>query len=180
MPRKLPLMVVALTAVIVSYIAIPVNSQAETKVPVTNNMATVASLASRNELPILLIFSAQHCSYCELLEEEILKPMILSGDYQDQVLIYKVMLDEGTSIINFQGKSTTTDELALQYGVYVTPTILFLDNRGKELSERLLGINTVEMFGGLVDKGIDESNHKLQLRKKRLVSNLQTRTDGSE
>ena len=173
MRRKLPLMVVTITALFISYIFVPVNSQADTQVPVTTNMATIASIASRQDLPILLVFSAKHCSYCELLEEEILKPMILSGDYRDRVLIYKVMLDGGNQIINFQGKPTTADELAIQYGVFVTPTMLFLDNQGKELSERLLGINTVEMFGGLVDKGIFESRQKLQLRKKRLVSNLQ-------
>lgn len=174
MLRKLPMMVTAITAIIVSYFVLPVYSQAETRVPVTNDMATLGGIALRNDLPILLVFSAEHCAYCELLEDEILKPMILSGDYRDRILIYKVMLDDGHRIVNFQGKQTTTDELALQYGVFVTPTMLFLDNRGKELSERLLGINTIEMFGGLVDQGIRESRQQLQLRKKRLVSNLQS------
>jgi hypothetical protein len=40
--------------------------------------------------------------------------------------------------------------------------MLFLGPDGKELSERLVGINTVEMFGGLVDDAIEVSLHKLR------------------
>jgi hypothetical protein len=39
--------------------------------------------------------------------------------------------------------------------------MLFLDSNGHELDERLLGINTIEMFGGLVDHAINTSLDKL-------------------
>ncbi len=128
----------------------------------TTDLASVGNIARDRKLPILLVFSAHHCTYCELLEDEILKPMLLSGDYRERVLIYKVMLDEGTELHDFNGNRITADTLSQHYDVYVTPTMLFLDSDGRELSERILGINTVEMFGGLVDEAIDISLQQLR------------------
>ena len=38
---------------------------------------------------------------------------------------------------------------------YVTPTILFVDHTGRQLAERMVGINTIEMYGGYLDQCID-------------------------
>jgi thioredoxin-related protein len=136
----------------------------------TTDLASVASIARDRKLPILLVFSADHCSYCELLENEILKPMLLSGDYRERVLIYKVMLDHASDIQDFNGNTISPATLSQRYDVYVTPTMLFLDANGRELSERILGINTVEMFGGLVDQAIDTSLAQLHTGNNRLAS----------
>ncbi len=136
------------------------------------DFSAIAKTAESKGLPVLLVFSATHCSYCDLLENEILKPMILSGDYQDRVLIYKIMIDEQTRLRDFNGMSISAESLAQRYGVYVTPTMLFLDSQGKELSERILGINTVEMFGGLVDQAIHMAHQQLTDTDKRLAKNL--------
>jgi hypothetical protein len=41
-------------------------------------------------------------------------------------------------------------------GVYLTPTLVFLDGDGNEVSERIIGINTLEMYGGYVDEAINQ------------------------
>jgi len=143
----------------------------ETEVPVASDLSAIAKQASSKGLPILIVFSAEHCPYCELLEAEIIKPMILSGDYKDQVLIYKIMTDDSRDLRDFDGGSINADILTQRYGVYVTPTMLFVDGRGQELSERILGINTVEMFGGLVDQAIDTAKQRLAGTDKQLVKN---------
>jgi thioredoxin-related protein len=140
----------------------------------TTDLASVASIARDRKLPILLVFSAHHCTYCELLEDEILKPMLLSGDYRDRVMIYKVMLDDESEIQDFNGNTLSPATLSQRYDVYVTPTMLFLDANGQELSERILGINTVEMFGGLVDQAIDTSLAKLGIVNNRVASSKLT------
>ena len=140
----------------------------------TNDLASVASIARDRKLPILLVFSAHHCTYCELLEDEILKPMLLSGDYRERVLIYKILLDEESALQDFNGSTISPAALSQRYDVYVTPTMLFLDANGQELSERILGINTLEMFGGLVDQAIDRSLAQLHTVKNRIASSKLT------
>jgi thioredoxin-related protein len=140
----------------------------------TTDLASVASIARDRKLPILLVFSAHHCTYCELLENEILKPMLLSGDYRERVLIYKIMLDDESELQDFNGNTISPSTLSQRYNVYVTPTMLFLDANGEELSERILGINTVELFGGLVDQAIDTSLAQLHTVNNRVASSKLT------
>lgn len=135
---------------------------APVQVPVTTDLAELGRTAAERQLPILLVFSADHCTYCELLEQEILKPMLRSGDYTDKVLIRKVLLDRGDTLRDFDGQRVEAGNFATFRDVYVTPTMLFVDPRGRELAPRLVGINTVEMFAGLVDAAIDRARTNLK------------------
>lgn len=135
---------------------------ASVQVPMTRDLAAEAQLAAQRGLPLLLVFSADHCPYCELLEREILEPMLRSGDYSDKVLIRKVMLDGAGTLRDFQGGAVDAGSFATQHDVFVTPTMLFVDPQGRELAPRLVGINTVEMFAGLVDAAIDQARSKLK------------------
>lgn len=168
---KVKIMALLATLVSVGVLAAGNSKQAATlHVPQSNDLADIAQVAKAKKLPVLLVFSAQHCAYCELLEAEILKPMLISGDYNDKVLINKVMLDGVDDIRDFNGEWVNASILAQRYNVYVTPTMLFLDSNGRELEERLLGINTIEMFGGLVDNAIDISLDKLRKGEQHIAS----------
>jgi len=142
------------------------NSTPPVNIQKAQNLQQIAQQARERNLPVLLVFAADHCPYCELLEEEILKPMLISGNYNDRVLIYQLNLDDGTQIIDFDGNKVYVSDVTTRYDVFVTPTMLFIDNQGNELDERILGINTIEMFGGLVDDAIDVSLSKLRGNKK--------------
>lgn len=111
----------------------------------------------QNNLMLVLEFHAEHCLYCQQLEAEILKPMLISGDYNDLVAIKQLALDSEKPIIGFDGKPTSGAKLGKEMNIIVTPTLLFLNSEGKEVSERIVGINTPEMFGAYVDAAIDEA-----------------------
>ena len=121
---------------------------AGTAVPVTDSLYLDATQASRDKLPIMLVFTGVVCSYCDLLEEEFIKPMLLGGDYTDKVIIRKLVIDNGSRVTGFSGQRIATADLAHEYGVFVTPTILFINPAGYQLAERMVGINTIELFGG--------------------------------
>ena len=127
------------------------------RVQETTDLQKLGQISRKRQVPVLLVFSASHCSYCELLENEILKPMLISGDYTNKVIIRKLMIDSDDMITDFSGKKIAVDSYVSRHGVFVTPTILFLGPDGKELARRLIGINTVELFGGDVDNAIDYS-----------------------
>lgn len=111
---------------------------------------------------IMLQISASYCGYCELLEEEIIKPMLRSGDYTETLLIRKIELDSYYTITDFDGGQTTADELATSYDIMVTPTLLFLDGDGDEVVQRIIGINSIDFFGGYVDQAIEQGLHHVR------------------
>lgn len=125
------------------------------QVDLSRDLAADAQLARTQRLPILLVFTTEYCDYCEMLEEDFLQPMLISGHYQDKVLIRKVVASADQSLIDFDGARVDTDTLARRYRVRVYPTLLFLDSTGRELAERLVGINTPEFYGGYLDDNID-------------------------
>jgi len=135
---------------------------AGTAVPVTDNLYVDATQAGRDSLPIMLVFTGIVCSYCDLLEEEFIKPMLLSGDYTDKVIIRKLVIDNGSRVTDFSGQRVAAAELADAYGVFVTPTILFINPAGYQLAERMVGINTIELFGGYLDQCIDAALVRLR------------------
>ena len=118
-------------------------------------------LARENRLVLLLEFSSSDCPYCHELEEDFLLPMQRNAGYARKVLIRSVSLDDYETIIDFDGRSISTSEFALRYDVTVTPTMLFLDSRGRQLSKKLVGIWSKDYFGGFIDERIDQARTKL-------------------
>lgn len=135
---------------------------AGTGVPVSDSLYADAAQAGRDKLPIMLVFTGVVCSYCDELEEEIIQPMLRGGEYTDTVIIRKLVVDNGSRVTDFSGQRIDTADLAHEYGVFVTPTILFVDPDGYQLAERMVGINTVEMFGWYLDQCIESALLRLR------------------
>lgn len=134
------------------------------EVPVAADLRAEGRAAERSGRALVLVFASEDCSYCMVLEEEILKPMLRSGDYDGLVLIRKVRLDPGEYVRDFAGREVETAALADRYGVFVTPTVLFVDAEGAELAARLVGINTVELYGGYMDAAIEQAVARIEAR----------------
>lgn len=117
--------------------------------------------AQRMCVPLLLEFSSLSCSYCDLLEEEILKPILRNRSYDQRVRMRKVRLDSYRTLKDFDGRRTNGEKLAKRYRVFVTPTLLFVDRRGRELAERMVGVTTLELYGGYLDQALDQAGDKL-------------------
>lgn len=133
----------------------------EVTVPQPTDLREEAALATARRVPVLLMFSAEHCPYCMRMEDEFLKPMILSGDYEDKALIRKLELGGGT-LRDFDGSAVTVDQLAERYQVFVTPTLVFLDAAGHQLTDKMVGLTTPDFFGGYLDASIDTSLSRLR------------------
>jgi len=128
----------------------------------TINLQADGKLAKKRSIPLLVMFSQAECPFCLKLTEEILEPMLISGDYTDRVLIRELMIDSSNDIIDFSGNSVDPRTVFSRYLLYVTPTILLLDSKGEELAERQVGINTVEYYGYYLDEAIHEALEKLR------------------
>lgn len=128
----------------------------------SRDLSADARLAEQRALPILLTFSSSSCGYCEQLEREILKPMLISGDYEDKVLIRKVMIDGHRTLIDFDGGAVDGAELAQRYDINMVPTVVLVDGQGRELAERMVGVSTLEFYAGYLDQNIDLALQRLR------------------
>ena len=124
--------------------------------PLTN-LQQLASDAQSKRLPILLVISQHHCPFCIKLREEILNPMVLSGDYNERIIMAELLMDADDNVTNLDGKSVYPGNIAAKYNVWVTPTLVFIDHQGVEVARRMLGVNTIEMYGYYLDESIDEA-----------------------
>lgn len=120
-----------------------------------------ASRARSDKLVLVLEFTLEDCPYCELLEEEFLKPMSINQGYREKVIIRSVPIDGDYLIKDFMGGSTTGSQLASRYHVDTTPTMVFLDADGNELSKKLIGIWSIDFFGSFIDERIDLALEKI-------------------
>ncbi len=108
-------------------------------------------------LPLMVEFYAEGCPYCLLLEEDFLEPMVDDPAYRDKILIRRVQLDLDDSLIDFQGKEVSASQFAMRYKAYLTPTLIFIDADGREVAEKIVGINTPSLFGGYLDIEIEKA-----------------------
>lgn len=151
----------ALRALALFLVSTALAANAPVEVPLGQDLYADGRSAQHSGRAIVLMFSARDCSYCELLEANILRPNLISGYYDDQIILRKLMLDSNLPIQDFDGQRRAPAALARRYQVHVTPTVLFVDAQGNELAPRLVGINTVEMYGGYLDAAIQEAHRKL-------------------
>lgn len=107
------------------------------------------------KLPLLLAFRADYCGYCAQLEREYLEPMVNSGNYNKRILIRRFSIDKSGKITDFNGDKVDADEFSYRYKASITPTLVFLNSRGEEVAERLLGYSSPDFYGAYLENSID-------------------------
>jgi thioredoxin-related protein len=133
-------------------------------IPPLHDLEADSKLAQGRQIPLLLMFASESCPYCVQVEEEFIKPMIISGHYTDKVLIRHVMVDGSEQVRGFDGRAISVDDLARRYSVSMVPTVVIVDPSGEPLVPRLVGITTRDFYGGELDDAIDASLAKLRTR----------------
>lgn len=113
---------------------------------------------ARREGRLLVVLVSQvDCPYCELIKSEIIRPMIKGRDFADEILLGEIMIDDGEWLVDFDGEKVVAADFAHAYGVFVTPTLLFLDPGGHEMVKQMVGINTVEMYFHYLSESIEKA-----------------------
>ena len=142
------------------------NAGPQKGVPLARDLRSAADQAEAACIPLLLEFAADYCEYCVLLEEEVLKPMLLDRDYDQRVLVRKLTIDQAARLRDFAGHRVTAAQLAERYRISVTPTLIFVDRRGHELTERMVGVTTLEFYAGYLDRALDSASETLRERQR--------------
>ena len=77
-------------------------------IPELNSFEEVAKTARARGVPILVEFSTPWCRYCEVLDQQVLKPLILNGKYKDRIIVKKLEVNTYSSIDGFDGRQYRT------------------------------------------------------------------------
>lgn len=131
-------------------------------VPFSSNLQRDGQLAAQLDVPLLLMISAEECPYCMVMESDYLVPMLRNRGYDDRVLIRKIYLDGFDDIIGFSGESVAPTDLSQEYGVWVTPTLLFLDEKGKEVQKRMIGLGVRDFVSAYIDESLARATDTLK------------------
>lgn len=131
-----------------------VNSNVTVKL--SENLYADAQLAKRKGVPIVVMFSQDGCLYCSIVREDFLKPMLISGEYENKAIIREVKIDSFDDVKDFSGKMIPSDELATHYRAYLTPTVIVFDSNGK-VHRRIVGLVNEHYYSGDLDVAIDKA-----------------------
>jgi len=159
--------------------SVPASQKAQFKE--VTNLQSLGKQSQQKQLPILLMFSAESCEYCKLLIEEVLNPMILSGLYDEKVVIMRhVGIDEPKPIPDWKGRAIKKSQWAYQLNADLTPTVLFVDASGNEVAPRIVGISEITLYSGLIHQRLNTAYQTMGLTKRIPATpellDLQTRT----
>jgi len=150
----------------ISLLLLAYSVQADVEVQTVENLGVLKQQAEAKNLPILLLFTAEDCEYCDAIRINYLLPMIKSGDYKSTILIRQVYIEDYSYLRNAKGELISGDVLALKYDVDVTPTILFLNSNGQELTKRIIGISNIYYFGEILEKSISRATSAFKKTRK--------------
>jgi thioredoxin-related protein len=134
----------------------------ESNLPQATDLNKLGKTAEQHQTPIVLVIVSDSCPYCQLLEEEILRPMQLSGEYDQKIHLQVLNQNQSDYRLDFDGNARSPQEIADRYHVRMVPTVLFLGPRGEELAERLTGISVIDYYWGYLDQAIEEARGKLR------------------
>ncbi len=126
------------------------------------NLQELGSQARAGKRVIMLLVSQEHCPFCVQIKQEIIGPMLKAGDHKENLLIREMFIDFGSPMVDFNGNRREGANIALDYGVSLTPTLLFLSPDGRELTRKKVGIPTPDMFFYYVDQSIQNAIAVLQ------------------
>ncbi|MBT8130608.1 MAG: thioredoxin family protein [Gammaproteobacteria bacterium] len=124
-------------------------------VPALTSFSEVAESARKQGVPILVEFSTPWYRYCEALEQQVLKPLILSEQYDERIIIKKLEINTYSSITGFDGKRYRSDEISRSYAVDLYPTLVFFDANGREISRRIVGITVLDYVAEELEQAIN-------------------------
>jgi thioredoxin-related protein len=133
-------------------------------IPFARDLAADGREARDSGRIIVVLFSTPDCPYCRKVREAFLKPMQGSPEAAKRVVLREVEVDSARSVTDFAGRNTTHAELGRGRQARLVPYVVFLGPTGEPLAEPLVGISSVDLYGGLLERRIETARAKLAER----------------
>ena len=143
-------------------LSLPAAAVERGKLPYATDLSREAKTARDKQIPIAILFSTPGCFYCHRVREEILIPTTRNPDYDNKVILLEVEGGSDATLIDFDGKRITQDQFVARHHVGFTPTVKFFDAKGNEVADSIVGLVTVDYYGGIFDQNIAAAIAKIR------------------
>ncbi len=125
--------------------------------PSANNLSEIGRISRQQDIPVIVFVSRDACPYCRTLRDTILGPMLTANKFEHRAILVELSLDRSETLTGFENKQMTAAAFGERYQAKITPTLLFLDSKGREVSKRIVGISNLEFYGHYLQKSNDEA-----------------------
>jgi len=119
-------------------------------------------LARDRQIPVLLYVSRSDCTFCRRFEAEVLSPLVRSGTIAGKIIIRELVWDLPQPVTDFAGREVSGAALAQAYDAKLTPTLLFLDANGREITTRITGYPRSDYFSYYLEAAVAEAAAAVQ------------------
>lgn len=100
--------------------------------------AELQTASTEKKKAIVLVYEMDGCPFCERLKRVALRDPIVRQYFHANFLPYRIDIKGATQLTDFAGIEGTESSFAAKQSVRATPTIVFYDLSGKEMT-RLVG-----------------------------------------
>lgn len=132
------------------------------EVPALTDLRADLAEAGQRDIPILLLLHRSDCSWCHFVLDDHLRPMVLSGQYTERVLIRQLEVDGPGRLIDQDGREVSAQDFARRMKVNFYPTVLILGPDGQPLVEPLIGVANTELYGTQLESALQKAEARLK------------------
>jgi thioredoxin-related protein len=127
--------------------------------PRPTSLADSAQAAVKQGEPLVVLMSLPGCPYCELVRRNYLIPMRQSEG------LHVVQLDvteRRQKVLDFAGQASNGYALSRAWASRVTPTVLFFDDKGREIAPRLEGVAVPDFYDSYLQERLSTARAALR------------------
>ena len=117
-------------------------SVAPAALPTPQSLQIELIKALQQKQPLIVMVSLEGCPFCRVARSSHLVPMQKAG-----TPIVQLDMRSAQSLLDFQGRTTTHDQLIKQWRISIAPTLLFFGPGGREVAERMEGGYLPDFYG---------------------------------
>lgn len=103
--------------------------------------------AIQKKQALIVMVSLDGCPFCRIARNSHLIPLQKAG-----IPIVQLDMRSPQSVLDFQGRKTTHDQLITQWRISIAPTLLFFGPGGKEVAERMEGGYLPDFYGPYLEE----------------------------
>jgi thioredoxin-related protein len=140
----------------------PSSREWERILPVATDLKTDGAKALGAKKPILLFFNLEGCHFCRFSLRTTVVPMFRDAKFRDAMEFRQITIDDGKSLVDFDGKRVKNEDFAKQRKGTFTPTIMMVDGNGTQLGESIVGIANADFYSGYVEALADNTIKSLK------------------
>lgn len=124
--------------------------------PTPQSLQEELSKALQLKQPLIVMVSLEGCPFCRVARRSHLVPMQKAG-----FPIVQLDMRSVQAVLDFQGRTSTHDQLIKQWRISIAPTLLFFGPGGKEVADRMEGGYLPDFYGPYLDERLAKGRQAL-------------------